>query len=76
MNFKEWLLLDGFTTGSKLGLYPPLDDNLGQYPPLYGTARSPDLITYIDMMYGRKGPYSKDGKIFYHDDDVRHRNSR
>ena len=73
LKFKEWLLGEGFETGCKLGLYPPLEDALGQYPPLYAMARSADLITYIDMQYGSKGPDGKNGLINYHDGDPRHR---
>lgn len=66
---------EGFTTGAKIGLYPPIDDALGQYPPLYATARSADVITYIDIAYGSKGPTSKDGIVRYHDKDPRVRNT-
>ena len=71
MRFKEWLLNDGFATGAKLGLYPPIDDALGQYPPLYGIPRASDLVTYIDIAYSGKGPTSKDGIVKYHDKDPR-----
>ena len=37
MRFKNWLLKENATrTGAKLGLYPTINDALGQYPPLYG----------------------------------------
>lgn len=75
MKFKEWIN-EGFGTGCKLGLYAPLDDALGQYPPLYATARSADLITYIDLMYGAKGVKSKGGIVTYDEDDPRHKNVR
>lgn len=71
MRFKNWIKNEGYNTGAKLGLYPPIEDALGQYPPLYGTARSPDLVTYIDIAYGPKGPDSKDGFVHYHDKDPR-----
>jgi len=63
--------MEGFSTGAKLGLYPPIEDALGQYPPLYATARAPDVITYIDIAYGKKGPTSKKGLVHYHDKDPR-----
>lgn len=62
-NFKEWLAEEGYATGGKLGLYPPIDDALGQYPPLYATARIPDVITYIDIAYGKNGPPGEGGFI-------------
>ena len=48
MRFKNWLLKENATrTGAKLGLYPTVNDALGQYPPLYGIPTAADLITYI-----------------------------
>lgn len=67
MKFKQWLNENSQRTGSKLGLYPPLEDALGQYPPLYGIPSAADLITYIDMMYGVKGVPGKNGIIRYKD---------
>lgn len=75
MEFKKWLA-EGYRTGAKLGLYPPIEDALGQYPFLYGTARSADLITYIDIMYGKKGIDSKNGLVYYHEKDPRVRNTK
>jgi hypothetical protein len=69
--FTEWLeLREGFSTGGKLGLYAPIDDALGQYPPLYATARIPDVITYIDIAYNGGVPKSKNGIVKY-DKDIR-----
>ena len=70
MRFKDWIN-EGFGTGAKIGLYPPIDDALGQYPPLYATARSSDVITYIDIAYKGKAPSGKNGLIRYHDKDPR-----
>ena len=67
MNFKEWLAEEGYSTGGKIGLYAPIDDAIGQYPPLYATARIPDVITYIDIAFGGKGPPGKGGFIDPHD---------
>lgn len=50
---------------AKLGLYAPIDDVLGQYPPLYSMARVADLITYIDIAYKGGVPKSKDGIVDY-----------
>ena len=50
-----------FRTGAKLGLYPDIVDALGQHPPLYGIPKAADLITYLSLVYGDKGPYTKDG---------------
>lgn len=54
MRFKSFLQLseNSTRTGAKLGLYPPLMDALGQYPPLYSVASAADLITYIDIEFG------------------------
>jgi hypothetical protein len=73
MRFKDFLQLEGsFGTTAKLGLYPPLDDALGQYPPLYGTARAADLITYIDIDFkGVNNVPGKNGIIRYPDDHKR-----
>lgn len=76
MRFKDWLFTEGFDTHCKLGLYPPIDDALGQYPPLYAAARSPDLITYYYIQYGKKGVESKDGYVYYRDDDPRIKNAK
>lgn len=67
MRFREWLLqLEDYSrTGAKLGLYPPISDALGQYPPLYATPHSADVITYIDIEFKGKGPPGKDGIIRY-----------
>lgn len=55
MNFKEWLALnEDDARGSKIGLYPSISDNLGQYPPLYMTPISADFITYYSNVYGKK----------------------
>lgn len=54
-SFKIWLEND-FRTGAKIGLYAPQSDALGQYPPLYGIPKAADLITYIYLKYGEKGP--------------------
>jgi hypothetical protein len=54
MNFKEWLTLnEDDMRGSKLGLYPSISDNIGQYPPLYITPVSADFITYYSFVYGK-----------------------
>ncbi len=71
MTFKDFLS-ETFRTGVKLGLYPPLEDALGQYPPLYGTSKAADLITYIYLIYGDRGPDSEGGLVHYHDKDPRH----
>ncbi len=65
MNFKEWLQLteDSKRTGAKLGLYPDIMDLMGQHPPLYGTPKAADYVTYIDIQYGAKGPPGKNGFI-------------
>jgi hypothetical protein len=56
MRFREWLLNEnGTRTGAKLGLYPDLADDVGQYPPLYTTATAADFITYFDIVFGSKG---------------------
>jgi hypothetical protein len=69
MRFKQWLLDENSSrTGAKLGLYPSLMDALGQYPPLYGTPTSADLITYIYIQFGKKGVPGKNGIIKYSDE--------
>lgn len=66
MRFKDWLLSEnGTRTGAKIGLYAPIDDALGQYPPLYGTPSAADLITYIDIHFKGKPIPGKDGIIQY-----------
>ena len=55
LNFKEWLILTEGSRGAKLGLYPPIADQLGQYPPLYMTTGSADFIYYYDRMYPNNG---------------------
>jgi hypothetical protein len=66
MNFKDWWINENsMRTGAKLGLYPPLEDALGQYPPLYGTPAAADLVTYIYIAYGDKGVPGKNGIIQY-----------
>jgi hypothetical protein len=67
MKFKQWLE-NSQRTGSKLGLYPSIEDALGQYPPLYGTPKAADLITYIDIMYGINNIPGKNGIIRYKDE--------
>lgn len=74
MNFKKWLLAENdLRTGAKLGLYPAIVDALGQYTPLYGTPGCADLVTYMYIQYGSKGPPGKNGIIRYGNDDPRHR---
>jgi hypothetical protein len=70
LTFKQFMA-ESFRTGAKLGLYAPIDDALGQYPPLYGTPRASDLITYIDIAYKGGEPTGKNGIIRYHDKDPR-----
>lgn len=69
MRFREFFELNesgsSFRKGAKLGLYPPIEDALGQYPPLYGTARAADLVTYIDIEFGKAGVPGKNGIIRY-----------
>ena len=66
MRFKDFINESGFRTSAKLGLYPPLEDALGQYPPLYGMSRAADLITYIDIEYkGVENVPGKNGIIRY-----------
>jgi len=68
MKFKQWLQNENSArTGAKLGLYPPISDALGQYPPLYGIPIAADLITYIDMMYGIDNIPGENGIIRYKD---------
>ena len=68
--FKEWLQLENAQrTGAKLGLYPSIEDALGQYPPLYAMPSAADLITYIWIEFGKKGIPGKDGIIWYKDMD-------
>jgi len=71
ISFKEWLIKETFRTGAKIGLYAPIEDALGQYPPLYGTPKAADLMTYIYLAYGPKGVKSKDGLVCYDDEDIR-----
>jgi hypothetical protein len=57
LQFKKWLLTENDTrTGARLGLYPSIYDNLGQYPPLYSTPIAADFIYYYDIFYGKKPP--------------------
>lgn len=59
MTFKDFVrrrLTEGFATGAKLPLYADIDDALGQYPPLYGMPKAPDLAYYIWKVYGDAGP--------------------
>jgi hypothetical protein len=66
--FKQWLLEDSGRTGAKLGLYPPITDALGQYPPLYAMPSCADLLTYIDIEFkGWKNIPGKNGIIRYKD---------
>ncbi len=69
MKFKQFWKLEenSIRTGAKLGLYPPIEDALGQYPPLYGTARAADLITYLDIQYGVNNIPGKNGIIRFKD---------
>jgi hypothetical protein len=69
LDFWEWLKFNenDFRTGCKLGLYPDIADALGQQPPLYGMSKSADLITYLYLVYGEKGPpCSPDGYYWPH----------
>lgn len=68
MRFKEFITIkeNAQRTGAKLGLYPPISDALGQYPPLYGMPSASDLITYIDIQY-KDGIPGKNGIIKYDD---------
>jgi hypothetical protein len=61
MRFQKFFYLteNGTRTGAKLGLYPDLADNVGQYPPLYAVASSADYITYLDIVFGKKGIKSR-----------------
>ena len=65
MNFKKWFNENALRTGAKLGLYPPIEDALGQYPPLYAIPSAADLITYISIEYGKKGVPGKNGLVKY-----------
>lgn len=68
MRFRDFLQLEDYSrTGAKLGLYPTISDALGQYPPLYATPHSADVITYMDIEFGKKGPPGKKGIIWYKD---------
>jgi hypothetical protein len=64
-SFRAWLDTrfdeNDFRSGAKIGLYPDIADALGQYPPLYGIPKAADLITYMSLVYGDKGPPTKDG---------------
>ena len=77
MNFKEWLLLhEDDVRGSKIGLYPSISDNLGQYPPLYVTPISADFITYYSNAYGKKPlKFDKPG-VVNHEDTYRNKPAR
>ena len=68
MEFKEWLLLieNGDRTGAKIGLYPSIMDILGQYPPLWGTPRAADMITYYHINYPNGIP-GENGILRYQD---------
>lgn len=74
MRFKDFINEgSSFRKSAKLGLYPPLEDALGQYPPLYGMSRAADFITYIDIEYkGVKNVPGKNGIIRY--EHPRHQN--
>jgi hypothetical protein len=67
MQFKEWLTLteNSGRTYAKVGLYSPIDDILGQYPPLWGISKAADLITYYNINYPNGMP-SKDGIMSTH----------
>ena len=68
MRFKEWFYNENSQrTGAKLGLYAPISDALGQYPPLYAMPSAADLITYIDIQYGINNIPGKNGIIRYND---------
>ncbi len=59
-----------FRTASKLPNYPSLYGAIGQYPPLYGTPKAADLVTYIDICFGKNGVPGKNGYVWYnHHDD-------
>lgn len=61
MKFKEWLLLkeNEQRSTAKLGLYPPLMDALGQYPPLYSAGIAADFVTYYYMDKDKKEKLQK-----------------
>lgn len=66
-NILEWVKNineNDFRTGAKIGLYPDIMDALGQYCPAYGMPKAADLITYLYLKYGDKGPYTKDGYYY------------
>lgn len=66
MQFRQWLTLhETNRTGAKLGLYPPISDILGQYPPLYGMPIAADLITYLGIEWEKQGIQSKNGIVTY-----------
>ena len=75
MKFKEFVQFteNSNRTGAKLGLYPPIMDALGQYPPLYAMPSAADLITYIDIEFkGWQNVPGKDGIIKYTDKRKHH----
>lgn len=76
MRFKRWIIEEGYRTGAKLGLYPTIEDAIGQFPPLYAAARAADFITYFDMMYGKNGLKTKNGLVWYGKEDVRIKNDK
>lgn len=65
--FREWLMVEFDRGRVKLGLYAPMDNALGQYPPLYVAPRAADFITYYDIEYKGKGAPGKNGFIWYSD---------
>ena len=68
MQFKEWLNITESSSRSyaKLGLYTPTDALVGPYPPLWGTPKAADLITYYSMHYPNGVP-GKNGIMWFAD---------
>lgn len=78
-SFKIWLNENSNRTGAKLGLYPSIEDALGQYPPLYAMPSAADLITYFDIMYGAQNPLGSNGIIRFPEDSehaVKNKNAK
>ena len=66
MNFKQWFNENFNRTGAKLGLYSPIDDAMGQYPPLYASPIAADFITYYNIQYPNgKGLDDSNGIVHY-----------
>lgn len=57
------IFMSAFRTGAKIGLYPPIMDALGQYPPQYGIPKAADLATYIYLNKSTRDMKSHDGLI-------------